>query len=164
MPSWQAWKSIDWIQLHGLQLRLISPFYVDYSTLQTRNFLMKSRSKLGYEPYDIKSQGYNFTMLGYDIGFYFLSALNQYGRYFSNCINQVEADQLLTKFQFQKAVSGGFVNTNCNIIQYGEDFSVEKKAISSGEMIIPPIRIPAESVSPADTTLPAFPVFPPAEQ
>ena len=164
MPSWQVWKSIDWIQLHGLQLQLISPFYVDYSTHHTRNFLMKSRLKLGYEPYEIKSQGYNFTMLGYDIGFYFLSALKQYGRNFSNCINQVEADQLLTKFLFQKTGSGGYVNTNYSIIQFGEDFSVEKKAISSGELIPPPISISAPPVSSPDTALPALPIFPPAGQ
>ncbi len=164
MPSWQVWKSIDWIQLHGLQLQLISPFYVDYSSAHTRNFLLKSRSKLGYEPYEVKSLGYNFTMLGYDIGLYFLSALKQYGRNFGNCINQVEADQLLTKFHFQKASSGGFVNTNCNIIQYGEDFSVEKKATSSGEPIMPPVSIPAPPVSSPDTTLPPLPVIPPVEQ
>lgn len=164
MPSWQVWKSIDWIQLHGLQLQLISPFYVDYSTHQTRNFLMKSRLKLGYEPYEIMSQGYNFSMLGYDVGFYFLSALNQYGRNFSNCINQVEADQLLTKFLFQKTGSGGYVNTNCSIIQYGEDFSVEKKAIYSGELIAPPVSIPAPPVSLPDSALPPLPVIFPVEQ
>ncbi|MFO7369967.1 MAG: LysM peptidoglycan-binding domain-containing protein [Bacteroidales bacterium] len=164
MPSWQVWKSIDWIQLHGLQLQLISPFYVDYSTSQTRNFLMKSRLKLGYEPYEIKSQGYNFTMLGYDIGFYFLSALNQYGRNFSNCINQVEADQLLTKFLFQKTGSGGYVNTNCNIIQYGEDFSVVKQAMPSGEMITSPVSIPTPPVSLPDSALPPLPVILPVEQ
>ncbi|MBN1143897.1 MAG: LysM peptidoglycan-binding domain-containing protein [Bacteroidales bacterium] len=164
MPSWQVWKSIDWIQLHGLQLQLISPFYVDYATLQTRNFLMKSRLKLGYEPYEIKSQGYNFTMLGYDIGFYFLSALKQYGSNFINCINQVEADQLLTRFRFQKIGTGGYLNTNCNIIRYGEDFSVEKKAISSGEPIAPPISIPTPPVTSPDTALPALPIIPPAEK
>lgn len=164
MPSWQVWKSIDWIQLHGLQLQLISPFYVDYSSPLTRNFLLKSRSKLGYEPYDIRSQGYNFTMLGYDIGFYFLSALKQYGRNFGNCINQVEAEQLLTRFHFQKTSSGAYVNTNCNIIQYGEDFSVERKAISSGELIIPPVSIPTPPVSLPDTALPPLIVIPPAEQ
>lgn len=164
MSTWQVWKSIDWIQLHGLQLQLISPFYVDYSSPLTRNFLLKSRSKLGYEPYEVKSQGYNFTMLGYDIGFYFLSALKQYGRNFGNCINQVEADQLLTKFHFLKTGSGGYINTNCNIVQYGEDFSVEKKAISSGELITRPLSIPSPSVSSPDTALPPLPVIPSVEQ
>ncbi len=164
LPSWQVWKSIDWIQLHGLQLQLISPFYVDYSSPLTRKFLSKSRSKLGYEPYEIKSQGYNFTMLGYDIGLYFLSALKQYGRNFGNCINQVDVDQLLTRFHFQKTEAGGYVNTNFSIIQYGEDFSVEKKAVFSGDMVTPPVSIPTPPVRSPDTALPPLPIMPPVEQ
>jgi LysM repeat protein/ABC-type branched-subunit amino acid transport system substrate-binding protein len=156
LPSWQTWEYIDWIQLHGLQLRLISPFFVDYTNPQIRNFLHKSRVKLGYEPYDVKTLGYNFTMLGYDIGFYFLSALRYYGRNFNQCIDQVMVDPLMTKYHFQKTGEGGLVNTNYSIIQYKEDFTVERSAIVVGESLTPAIEpsVPIGSSDMLELTLP----------
>ena len=97
MPSWQSWTNVDLTFLHNLQLHLIIPFYTDFTDPGIKNFLFKSRLKYGYEPYEIFSLGYNFSMLGYDIGFYFLSALKQFGKNFMPCIDQVQADQLLTK-------------------------------------------------------------------
>jgi hypothetical protein len=134
--------------MHTLRLHLISPFFTDYNNPQIKNYLLKSRYKLGYEPYEISPLGYNFSMLGYDIGFYFLSALKQYGRNFNQCIDQVEADQLLTNFNFQKAASGGYVNNNYNVISYNEDFTVEKIAIVNGLPVMPVNILPVPEVIP----------------
>jgi LysM repeat protein/ABC-type branched-subunit amino acid transport system substrate-binding protein len=148
MPVWQTWKTIDLNYFHSLQLNLITPFYTDYANPQVKRFLYKSRVELGYEPYEISSIGYNFSMLGYDIGFYFLAALNQYGKNFLQCIDQVEADQLLTKYHFQRAGEGGYVNNSFNLIQYKKDFTIERIAIVSGQSLTPATVYPVFNNSP----------------
>jgi len=133
MPSWQGWTNIDLTFFHTLQLHLITPFYTDFSSPQVRSFLKKSRNHYGYEPYEVYSLGYNFSMLGYDIGLYFLSSLRQFGKNFMPCIDQMDTGQLLTKYHFIKTQSGGFVNNNFNLIQYRPDFTIEKTGIISGD-------------------------------
>jgi hypothetical protein len=107
----------------------------------------------GYEPYEISPLGYNFSMLGYDIGLYFLSALQQYGKNFIHCLDQVDADPLLTKFNFQKAGYGGYMNNSFSVIRYRNDFAVEKIQIVDGIRVIPP----AELQAPSDSIVP-FPI------
>jgi LysM repeat protein/ABC-type branched-subunit amino acid transport system substrate-binding protein len=132
MPSWLTWKTIDVNYLHSLELFLITPFYTDYSSPAVKNFLIRSRDIYGYEPYEISSLGYNFCMLGYDIGFYFLSALRQYGKNFQQCLEQVDANQLLTRYHFVRSGAGGYINCSFVLIQYKKDFRVEKVAALDG--------------------------------
>lgn len=134
LPSWQIWKSIDLLNyFHDLQVCLITPFHIDYSDPKIRRFLLKSREMYGYEPYDVTPLGYSFSMLGYDIGFYFLSALKQYGKNFQQCLDQVHTDLLLTNYHFVRYGTGGYVNNSFVLIQYKKDFTVEKVAsVDSG--------------------------------
>jgi ABC-type branched-subunit amino acid transport system substrate-binding protein len=137
MPSWQSWTNIDLTFFHNLQLHLVTPFYTDFSSPRVKNFLSKSRGHYGYEPYEKSPSGYNFSMLGYDIGFYFMSALKQFGKNFSPCIDQVQAEQLLTRYHFVKTGTGGYVNNSYNLIRYRNDFTVEKTGIINGEPLSP---------------------------
>lgn len=158
MPSWQTWTNIDLTFFHSLQLHVITPFYTDYSNLQVRKYLRKSRSIYGYEPFEIGPLGYNYSMLGYDIGSYFLTALKQYGKNFRACINEVNADQLLTDYNFRKTPHGGFVNNSFSVVVYKPDFSIERVAIVKGEsefIEVPPAMPAPVLPAPADSlTLP----------
>lgn len=125
--SWQMmWKTVDLNYVHSLQLTLPSPFYLDLSERQTLDFLKKSRDILNFEPDEIWPKGYNFCMLGYDIGLYFLSALKEYGKDFQNCLQHIPANLLLSSYRFQKGEEGGFINQHINFIRYNTDFTVEK--------------------------------------
>ncbi len=154
MPSWQSWTNIDLNFYHNLQLHIISPFYTDYANPAITRFLKKSRNLYGYEPYEISPTGYNFSMLGYDIGLYFLSALKQYGKNFQDCLNQLNVDQLLTDFNFVRG-SAGMVNHSYSIIHYRNDFTVEKLAVVSGAPVVEKVDI-----TPADSTVPPVPPIP----
>ncbi len=130
MPTWQTWKSIDLLNyFHHLQVNLITPFYIDNTDPKIRRFLSRSREIFGYEPYDVTPLGYSYSMLGYDIGLYFLSALRQYGKNFMPCLDQVSADQLMTRFRFTREGAGGYMNSNFVLIQYKNDFTVEKVSL-----------------------------------
>jgi LysM repeat protein/ABC-type branched-subunit amino acid transport system substrate-binding protein len=126
MSSWQTWKTIDLNYLHNLQLYLITPFYADFTNNQVRNFLHRCRNVYGYEPYEISPIGYNYCMLGYDIGFYFLSALKQYGKDFQHCLDQLNVDLLLSDYRYVRDGEGGYMNTKYSLIQYTNDFTVIK--------------------------------------
>jgi|WetSurSiteA1Bulk_404760.scaffolds.fasta_scaffold03337_2 LysM repeat protein/ABC-type branched-subunit amino acid transport system substrate-binding protein len=127
MPSWQAMKSIDLTYLHNLQVSLITPFFTDYTNPEIARYLSKSREVYGYEPYEITSLGYNFSMLGYDIGLFFLSALKQYGRDFQQCLDQLDSEKLLSRFRFSRQGTGGYVNNSYMLIQYRKDFTVARE-------------------------------------
>lgn len=131
MPVWQTWKTIELNYFHSLQLHLISPFYTDFNSHDVRRFLFKCRSEYGYEPFEISSRGYNFCMLGYDLGFYFLSALKQYGKDFQQCLDKLEVGLLLSPYHFVQEGDGGFVNRGFNMIQYNTDFTITNSLLKS---------------------------------
>ncbi len=124
MPSWQMWKTIELNYFHHLQLHLISPFYIDYNKAEVKQFLEKCRMKYGYEPYETSALGYNFCMLGYDLGYYFLSALRQYGKNFSQCLSSMETNLLLSPYRFARVGEGGYMNQGFNMIRYNPDFTI----------------------------------------
>jgi LysM repeat protein/ABC-type branched-subunit amino acid transport system substrate-binding protein len=133
LPSWQAWKTIELNYFHSLQLHLISPFFVDYTNSGVKRFLNKCRTEYGYEPYEISPRGYNFCMLGYDLGFYFLTALKQYGKDFQQCIGKIDSDELLSPYRFVQNGEGGYINNGFNMIQYNQDYTITSTPLKSAE-------------------------------
>jgi LysM repeat protein/ABC-type branched-subunit amino acid transport system substrate-binding protein len=107
LPSWQAWKTIELNYFHSLQLHLISPFFIDYNSPRVKRFVNKCRMVYGYEPYEISARGYNFSMLGYDLGLYFLSALKLYGKDFQQCLENMDSGVLLSPYRFVRDGEGG---------------------------------------------------------
>jgi len=132
MPSWQVWKTIELNYFHSLHLHLITPFFTDYTSQQVKNFLYKCRMTYGYEPYEVNSRGYNFCMLGYDLGLYFLTALKMYGKDFQPCLGEVNGDLLLSRYHFIKQGDGGYINNSYSLIRYNPDFTIEKVSVLNG--------------------------------
>jgi len=131
MPSWQMWKTIELNYFHHLQLHLISPFFVDYNNAEVKQFLEKCRKKYGYEPYETGALGYNFCMLGYDLGYYFLSALKQYGKDFQQCMGSMESNLLLSPYRFMQEGQGGYINQGFNMIRYNPDFTITREPLET---------------------------------
>jgi LysM repeat protein/ABC-type branched-subunit amino acid transport system substrate-binding protein len=124
MPSWQVWKTIELNYFHSLHLHLISPFYVDHNNPEVKQFLSKCRKKYGYEPYETSALGFNFCMLGYDLGYYFLSALKTYGKDFQQCLNNLNTNMLLSPYRFVQDGQGGYINTGFNMVEYNPDYTI----------------------------------------
>jgi LysM repeat protein/ABC-type branched-subunit amino acid transport system substrate-binding protein len=131
MPSWQMWKTIELNYFHHLQLHLISPFYIDYNNAEVKEFLEKCRRTYGYEPYETSAQGYNFCMLGYDVGYYFLSALRNYGKDFQQCLGSLDTHLLLSPYRYAREGQGGYINQGFNMIRYNPDFTITTEPLGN---------------------------------
>jgi hypothetical protein len=137
VPAWQVWKSIDIKYFHAMQLQYYTPFYVDYTDADVIRFLKKCRKMYGFEPYEITPKGYNFCMLGYDIGMYFISAMGRYGYDFARCMNTLDMDLLLTHYNFIRT-GAGYSNQTIHMIRYNTDYTLEKVTVT------PPVEMVSE--------------------
>ena len=125
-PSWHQWKTIDLNYFHNLHLHLVMPFYADFGDMDVKHFMHKFRKTFGYEPYEVSPTGYSFSMLGYDIGMFFLSALNGYGSGFAPCLESIGYRPMLSPFQFRQINGGGYVNGHAQMIRYNPDYTISR--------------------------------------
>lgn len=130
LPQWQKFSNVSIEHMHGLQVTMFSPYFIDYSSENTKNFILKCRNQLGFEPYktSIKGSGMNYSFLGYDIGNYFIKAVYLFGNYTTQCSSSYKSDPLLiSDYTFDRTSSLGCIeNTSVNIIRYNKDFSLVK--------------------------------------
>jgi LysM repeat protein/ABC-type branched-subunit amino acid transport system substrate-binding protein len=111
-------KSIQPENFHKIRLRYLSPYFVDYSSPLVRRFIGKYRELFSAEP----SQ---FSFQGFDVAFYFFSALQRFGKDFRKCLPSYPMELTQTSFGFSKVSStGGFVNCNLFITSYERDFDI----------------------------------------
>ena len=117
MPEWQNYN-IETRFLLKLRFHTFLSSYVDYDNEHVEKFIFSFRKKYLTEPSLEK-----FAFQGYDIGLYFLSALNMFGRDFDKYLKEFDVDLLHTKFDFRKENNDGFKNQYINIVRY-EDFKL----------------------------------------
>lgn len=92
--DWQKHEKLLVDNLLKMNAIYVSDFFVDYQDDATKRFVRRFRSKYVTEP-----QKYAFE--GYDVGYYFLSALMQYGNDdLINCLHCYEASLLHTHYRF----------------------------------------------------------------
>ena len=126
-PSWPQFKSIDVEYLHTLQLHYYTPFYINYNSSSTKDFLSEFKDIYKYEPYHTTSQGYNPAFLGYDVFSFFMEALKEYGEAFPHCIREIKGNFLLSDYRFIKqGYNDGYENESTQIIRYTKDFEVSE--------------------------------------
>ena len=64
--------------------------------------------------------------LGYDIAWYFASAIYNYGSNFSSCPNRSQSKCMSNTFKLESVRKGVFRNKSTNIIQY-DNYQINKK-------------------------------------
>lgn len=123
LSNFQRYKSIQTEYYHHVRMNLLSPYYVDYKSPLVNRFISKFRSNYSEEP----SQ---FSYQGYDVAFYFMSALFDYGKDFIGCLPYHHADLTQGEFQFEKVNrDGGYMNGGLFILKYEPDYSIRMKGI-----------------------------------
>ncbi|MFW6257201.1 MAG: PBP1 and LysM peptidoglycan-binding domain-containing protein [Prolixibacteraceae bacterium] len=119
----QDYESIEIEHFHNLKLEYISPYWIDYDENATVRFLEKFRKNFHTDPN-------NFGAQGYDVAFYFLNALYNYGRDFNDCLPYLQVDLVQGDYQFEKVSSfGGYMNEGVSVVSYRPDFDVVQKRV-----------------------------------
>ena len=68
-----------------------------------------------------------YGMMGYDIGYYFLYAINEFGKNMPYNINNIEFSPLQSGFKFSRVNNwGGMLNKKVFFIHYDKDFTIKK--------------------------------------
>lgn len=116
---WQKMKNIPTDYFYKLNLNIFTPFYVDYSRNDVKNFIAEYRNLYRAEPTQ-------YSYLGYDVGLYFISAMKNYGVRFNECLHSYRPDLLQSEFWFTPNSNNAFQNERQFIINYTSTFEVKK--------------------------------------
>lgn len=111
-------KSIQTENYHQIRLRFLSPYFVDYNRPLVRRFVGQFREKFAAEPTQ-------FSLQGFDVAYYFMSAMFTYGKDFRNCISDYPMELTQMNFGFERVSPvAGFMNKSLFITGYERNFDV----------------------------------------
>jgi hypothetical protein len=132
-PRWQKFRNIQVDYYYQLQLQLFTPFYIDYNSSRVKSFIAKYRDLYRSEP----SQ---YSFQGFDVVFFFLSAMKSYGIDFQYCLPNHNNKLLQSNYHFHKVNSlSGYENRSIYLIQYTKDFDIIEvdSCIDNQQKVIP---------------------------
>lgn len=131
-PRWQTYQNIDLEYLADLEMTFFTPYYVDFHNRRIRNFIERYRMLYATDIYKISSDGFNFSLLGYDVASYFITALLHHGKDFRSCINSVSYKPLQTAFQFRQVNPpfSGFENHTLLYYRYKKNMDIAPVFVS----------------------------------
>jgi len=113
--GFSEWNNIQTADLYVQQTYSYAQFKFNKDDRATRRFLDKYLRFFGAGTMESNP---NYAVLGYDITFHFLSAL-QYGDEFYNCLNYLDIKPLQSGFEFKKVgEEGGYINTFMHLTTY----------------------------------------------
>ncbi len=94
VPDWSKYEKLLVDNLLRMNAIYVSDFFVDYNSDEVRRFVLSFREKYSAEP-----QQYAFE--GYDLGYYFLSAMMRYGSDdLLGCLHCYRPPMMHTQFRF----------------------------------------------------------------
>lgn len=112
LPDWSKFEGLFNENLNKMHAVYFDDNFVDYQSIRTESFICKFRNKYETEPNDYAYQGF-------DIGWYFLNALNLYGDQMLDNLPYYNIPLLQTRFRFQKeSEMSGYENTFWNVYQF----------------------------------------------
>ena len=122
-------RSIQTENYHRIRLRYLSPYLIDYNRHQVRRFVGQYREMFAAEPTQ-------FSFQGFDVTYYFMSALYRYGRDFRNCLPDYHMELTQMNFNFEKvAPMGGFTNHSLFVTGYERNFDVLNLGVFGGHSL-----------------------------
>jgi LysM repeat protein len=126
-PYWTEFSSIDYRYYHQLGLMFYSPFWMDYLDPKVDACLESYRHHFFAEPHSMTRQGINYGLVGYDITFYFLNALRQYGPRFILSLDKYNPQLVLDTYHFSRVgPAGGYENSKISFYQFRADMSIHE--------------------------------------
>lgn len=118
LSNFQRYNSIQPEYFHQSNMHLLSPYFIDYRAPLTNRFIRNFRSNFAAEPNQ-------FSFQGYDVAFYFMSALFQYGKEFADCLPYHHVELTQAEFYFDKVSrNGGYMNRGLFVLNYQKNFEI----------------------------------------
>ncbi len=112
-------ETIDADLLYKLGARLSTGYFVDYKDTDTQRFILKYRALYHAEP----SQ---YAFSGYDIFFFFISAINDLQAAFREFVPYYTLNLLQSNILFRRiSDEGGYVNIRTRDVEYQPGFTIE---------------------------------------
>lgn len=126
----QNYHSINVEHFHNLKLRYIAPYWIDYENQATIQLFEKFKSNFATEPGNIGVQGF-------DVAFYFLNALNHFGKDFEECLPYLHINLVQGNYHFEKVSQfGGYMNQGVSVISYSRDYEVKRTRIKGQPKLV----------------------------
>jgi LysM repeat protein/ABC-type branched-subunit amino acid transport system substrate-binding protein len=120
---YEQFHSISKEFFHNLKLQYITPYWTDYQNPETIRILEKFKAEFKTEPN-------NFGMQGYDVSFYFLSAMMRFGKDFRECLPYHHVQLAQGNYLFEKVSEyGGYMNQGVSVISYRRNYDVVRKRV-----------------------------------
>jgi hypothetical protein len=113
LSAWHDMESVSAGDLDKLHLRVPASTFVDRSDPRTRAFIMAYRAAYNDEPRD-------YAFLGFDVTYYYLTALHGHGRGFPAHFNEVSTQPLNMGFRMVRAggEENGFRNESVLLLEH----------------------------------------------
>jgi len=128
-PAMRGIDNLDPRYLFELNIFMYSPYWIDYSRDDVKDFTAGFRKKFYNEPAEL-----SYAWQGYDIAYFFISGLAMHGRRFLSHPEIHNPDLLQTRFDFRrKTRNDGFENQCLFLIRYTNDYEI--KLISEYEYL-----------------------------
>ena len=116
-------QSIEIENLHNVNLRFLSTFFVNYNLPVVSTFVENFKTEFGTEPS-------LFAFQGYDVTTYFLKSLQAKGALSRTLPNAGNAGLLHTAYHFSKVSDfGGYTNDSFTVVEYANTFEVKSLGI-----------------------------------
>jgi len=114
LPEWEKIEGLETDFLNGLNTHIMSPSFTDYSDPGVKSLVRRFHEKYKSDPEPLAFQGF-------DLGYYFLSALMKFGKNFPNCIADFRLRTSQTSYEFVRAAPNsphGFENRHWAVYKY----------------------------------------------
>lgn len=115
----RSFETIEVDNFHNTNLHCSLSYYIDYSSPEVQDFLMDYRALYNAEPSP-------FAYQGYDLTYYFISTISQFGNRWKERFTDGTASLLQSDYSFERINEyGGFINTGIRRIVYKSDYGIE---------------------------------------
>ena len=139
MSNWHKFQSIELEYLHQMEVHYYTSFFVDYKKESVMDFIRKFRNIYGTEPFHVSPRGYNLSIYGFDLLYYFVTGVYRYGKSFISCPINPDYVPMLGPYAFMKPSRySGFMNHYSEMIKYGKDLNIIRTKIEEPSITIEP--------------------------
>jgi LysM repeat protein len=131
MPHFAGFNNIEYKYYFDLKLRYITPYYFSYQDSIVEQFLEEYASSFKVEPNLLTYKGYPFAFAGYDISYYFISRIAEYGNEFVMSLTENKKDEILIPFKWKRQNDyGGFENYQLKLVEFIEGYNFKVSDVS----------------------------------